>query len=171
VIVGYSTAVARTASSSGGGVVWVAVQALLFLAMAVSLVTEPVGWLRWFELPGAVLLVLGVMTGVAAVMAYQTTNRTPLSPLPEPNREHRLVTRGVYGWVRHPIYSAILLGSFGLALFVARPLTLAIAMALAVFFWLKSRHEDRLLLEVYPEYRAYASHVGRFVPGLGRLRN
>ena len=82
-----------------------------------------------------------------------------------------LVTQGLFGLVRNPIYSGLILGGCGyFAVSPCIPSALA-AIALAVGFGLQARAEERHLLEVSgTEYRAYAERVGRFVPGVGRLR-
>jgi protein-S-isoprenylcysteine O-methyltransferase Ste14 len=82
-----------------------------------------------------------------------------------------LVTRGLFSLVRNPIYSGLILGGCGYcAVSPCVPTALA-AIALALGFGLQARAEERHLLEVRgAEYRAYAERVGRFVPGLGRLR-
>ena len=43
-------------------------------------------------------------------------------------------------------------------------------VALVVLLVLKTRWEERMLLVVHPGYRAYGLRVGRFLPGVGRLR-
>jgi len=35
----------------------------------------------------------------------------------------------------------------------------------------KSRFEERMLADQYPDYSAYAARVGRLVPGVGRIRS
>lgn len=81
-----------------------------------------------------------------------------------------LVSTGLYGFSRHPIYSALLVYVLGFAL-AAPSLAVALAAALTVgVIAVQARLEERHLLEVHGEaYRAYARKVGRFVPGLGRL--
>jgi len=88
------------------------------------------------------------------------------------HREHtELVTRGLFGFVRNPIYSGLIVGGFGyFAVSPCAPTALA-AVALALGFGLQARAEERhLLAALGPEFRTYAGRVGRFLPGVGRLR-
>jgi protein-S-isoprenylcysteine O-methyltransferase Ste14 len=45
-----------------------------------------------------------------------------------------------------------------------------VTLLLAVFFAVKARMEEKYLLRTYAGYAEYAARVGRFLPGLGRLR-
>jgi protein-S-isoprenylcysteine O-methyltransferase Ste14 len=47
---------------------------------------------------------------------------------------------------------------------------LVVWLALVLLLVVKSRWEERMLIALHPDYRDYASRVGRFLPGLGRLR-
>ncbi len=80
-----------------------------------------------------------------------------------------LVHGGLYARVRNPIYSAMLLAAFGLALLVpSLP-----ALAACALLWIASELQVRAveephLLRVHgDEYRRYLREVGRFVPGVG----
>ena len=86
------------------------------------------------------------------------------------HRSTALVTHGLYRLVRNPIYTALELMLAG-ALLVAPSLwSLAAAFAVTLALALQTRLEERHLLALHgPTYRAYASRVGRFVPGLGRF--
>ena len=108
---------------------------------------------------GAILAVLGV-TGLGPALTA--------SPIP---REHaQLVTSGVYGLVRNPIYTGLMTGGLGLALFGASVWHIAAWVALALLLSAKTRWEERMLVAEHPDYAGYGARVGRFVPGVGRLR-
>jgi protein-S-isoprenylcysteine O-methyltransferase Ste14 len=83
-----------------------------------------------------------------------------------------LVTHGLFAVVRNPIFSAMLVALAGLALAVPNALSwLAVPAALlAVELQVRAVEEPYLLRVQGEPYRAYARRVGRFVPGLGRLR-
>jgi len=81
---------------------------------------------------------------------------------------HRLVTEGVYGRIRHPMYTALLLYSAGQALalpnYVAGP-SYGVAMVLLVAFRLGP--EERMMVEEFGErYAEYRARTKRLVPGL-----
>jgi protein-S-isoprenylcysteine O-methyltransferase Ste14 len=82
-----------------------------------------------------------------------------------------LVTEGVFGLVRNPIYSAMIPTVLGLALIVPSPLALISFVGLVVALELQVRvvEEPYLLRTHGGKYADYASRVGRFVPGIGAL--
>ena len=83
-----------------------------------------------------------------------------------------LVTDGVFGLVRNPIFAAMIPTSIGLALMVPSTVALTGLVALLVALELQVRVvEEPYLMRAHGErYRSYAATVGRFVPGVGRLR-
>ena len=82
-----------------------------------------------------------------------------------------LVTSGPFAVVRNPIFAAMLPASLGLALLVPNIAALAGfgALVLALQIQVRLVEEPYLLRQHGEAYRSYASRVGRFVPGLGRL--
>ena len=140
------------------------------LALIMLLVVVPPGtlWVRdgVTVLVGGALIVVGF---VIAVIAGVGLGRA-LTPSPVPRGDAELVTTGVFALARHPIYSGLLVLGAGLAVIGASPWHLGAWVALLVTLMVKSRFEDRMLLERYDAYAAYAARVGRLVPGVGRIR-
>ena len=93
-----------------------------------------------------------------------------LTPSPVPNQAGELQTDGLYGLVRHPVYSGIILAVLGAALRSGSPLTVVLVVAMIAFFSFKARWEERRLVERYPSYAAYAARTPRLVPWPGRSR-
>jgi protein-S-isoprenylcysteine O-methyltransferase Ste14 len=83
-----------------------------------------------------------------------------------------LVTGGWFRLCRNPIYAAMIVGWTGFALMVPTWLAFAAVVVIAVALELQVRvvEEPYLLRTHGDEYRRYAGGVGRFVPGVGRLR-
>jgi protein-S-isoprenylcysteine O-methyltransferase Ste14 len=82
-----------------------------------------------------------------------------------------LVTGGWFSLCRNPIYSAMIVGWTGFALMVPTWLGLAAIAVVAAGLELQVRAvEEPYLQRTHGDaYRVYASRVGRFVPGIGRL--
>ncbi len=111
---------------------------------------------------GLTLLGLG---GAVMLGGGRTLGRN-LSALPEPPDTAQLVTSGLYGQVRHPIYSGILALGLGWALLRGSASALGWTAALAALFHFKSAREETALLARFPGYAAYRRRTKRFVPGV-----
>jgi protein-S-isoprenylcysteine O-methyltransferase Ste14 len=119
-------------------------------------------WMRWF----------GVMLGVVCVgLIYWlfTSIQSGISPVSATRKNHRLVTHGIYRWVRHPLYTigSSLIISFGLISdnwFICLLAVLAfIAMAIRT-----PKEEANLIEKFGDEYRDYMKRTGRFLPKMIR---
>lgn len=144
----------------------VAIQGLLFLAVALTALTGSVASAPRLLWVGLALVVVGA----AGVLWSGRDLGRALTPSPVPN-EAGLVARGIYRWARHPMYSALVVICLGVAVGSGAALCFVAVAALAVFFMVKARMEESHLLRVYEGYRGYARVTGRFVPGVGRLRD
>jgi len=82
-----------------------------------------------------------------------------------------LVSRGLFRRVRNPIYSGLLMLLLGVAFAIPCPASILLSSAAAAAIAIHTRLEERHLLALHGDaYRSYAAGVGRFVPGIGRLR-
>jgi protein-S-isoprenylcysteine O-methyltransferase Ste14 len=111
---------------------------------------------------GAALALVGGALSLAALLRLGPN----LTPLPFPKDGSVLVESGPYSIVRHPIYSGLVFAAFGWALVVHGGLTLIYALALFLFFDIKSRKEERWLCGKFPEYGDYQRRVRKLVPFL-----
>ncbi len=114
------------------------------------------------SIAGLALIAAGLLLGVRGILDLGSN----LTPFPRPKDDSRLVESGVYGLVRHPIYGGLILASLGAGLITASVPTLLAAAALALFFYLKSRREERWLAERFSDYPSYRGRTRRFVPWL-----
>jgi protein-S-isoprenylcysteine O-methyltransferase Ste14 len=130
--------------------------AIIFFAPGVTCFGCPT-WLRY---AGLGVLVIGGVLGTGGVLALGRN----LTIFPKPIEGGKLITSGVYGLVRHPIYSGIILGTLGWALFRANLLGIVLAGLLFIFFDLKSRREEVWLTEAYPGYPEYRRRVKKLLP-------
>jgi protein-S-isoprenylcysteine O-methyltransferase Ste14 len=117
---------------------------------------------------GALLAALGIVLTVLAQFAMGDAWRIGVDPL----ERTELVAHGPFSLVRNPIYAAMIPSFASIALLAPNVLTLAGAILLLVALELQTRLiEEPHLLRVHgQQYAAYAARVGRFFPGIGRLR-
>jgi protein-S-isoprenylcysteine O-methyltransferase Ste14 len=112
---------------------------------------------------GRGLIVLGA---VQAVLGLRHLGRQ-LTAFPEPVTRGRLVDRGIYGLVRHPLYGANVILTAGLALHQNSSWAIVVAVMSVGFYMFKAISEEGRLIFRYPEYRAYQEVVtARLIPFL-----
>ena len=82
-------------------------------------------------------------------------------------RHHHVISSGPYAFVRHPMYSGIMLFFFGVALLLGSWWGVAMAPLFAILFAVRARIEERTLIAGLPGYADYAARVRyRLVPGI-----
>jgi protein-S-isoprenylcysteine O-methyltransferase Ste14 len=139
-------------------------------------VAELLGWVAPFGAlvhplglaAGALLCTLGFALTVIAQLQMGASWRIGV----DASERTALVSAGVFGRIRNPIYSGMLLALVGLLLVVPNAVSLLALLATALGLEVHVRKvEEPYLLRVHGEgYRRYAGRVGRFVPGVGLLR-
>ena len=81
---------------------------------------------------------------------------------------HELVRKGLYRWIRHPIYTGILLGFVGTALIKGHVRSWVGLAILWTSFYFKARREERFLRQEFGEgFEEHARRTGMFLPKLG----
>jgi protein-S-isoprenylcysteine O-methyltransferase Ste14 len=113
-----------------------------------------------FPYLGLLLSVLGILV---ALLALLQLNRS-LSPFPTPKVDGELIQSGLYRYVRHPIYSGIILMTIGSAIYMLSGYKLLVGLCLWVLFYFKSNYEEQRLLDSYSDYGTYRDSTGRFWP-------
>jgi protein-S-isoprenylcysteine O-methyltransferase Ste14 len=78
---------------------------------------------------------------------------------------HELVERGPYRFVRHPIYTGMLIMFFATALVQRHVAGFAGVLLMFASFWIKLGREEELMLQQFPErYAAYQLRAKRIIP-------
>lgn len=116
---------------------------------------------------GTVLAVGGMIATVSAQRAMGESWRVGV----DARETTALVRTGVFGWVRNPIFTAMLTFAAGSALMTPNPLALSGFALLVASIELQVRdvEEPYLLAAHGTTYREYGARVGRFIPGIGRF--
>ena len=119
--------------------------------------------LRKGDIPLATLLLGG--TSLALMIWTLLHNRLGnFNIRPLPKTFGTLVTSGPYRWIRHPMYSAILLGGAALALMADPAPGWSVWACLVIVLFVKSTFEERWMREQHPAYGDYVARSKRFIP-------
>ena len=120
------------------------------------------GWLRWLGV-GLAFISLPLLVWV------HRTLREYWSTVIQLRESHALITDGPYGWIRHPMYTALTLCFIGLSLVSAVwPFMLLVVLSMLFFYRVTGREEAMMIERFGDQYRAYMERTGRFLPRLIR---
>ena len=129
------------------------------------------GWMLWFFLPHIVaqtkstLIDLSPMLGahlfVCGLLAFSLG---ALQVYRAKIGKRGAVTRGLYRYVRHPQYTALVVASLGMLLIWPRFLVLYSTIVMIFTYVALARAEERICTEKYDNYDQYLSQTGGFVP-------
>jgi protein-S-isoprenylcysteine O-methyltransferase Ste14 len=111
--------------------------------------------------PLLIIEIFGVILGIwaIAVMGRTNTNVTPLI-----KQSAMLVTSGPYAFIRHPMYSAVLLTIWSLIIDQYSLFRLMIGLVLTIDLIVKLLFEESLLRKHFAGYEIYMRETKRLVP-------
>ena len=145
----------------GGLVLWLS--PLVYLINPQWMAWSKIGlpeWVRWLGVGIGVLCTAGIYWLFSSI-------GTGITPTSATRTEHKLVTDGIYHYIRHPLYT---LGSsmfiaFGM---IADNWFIAVLGVLAfIAMAIRTPKEEANLIEKFgDEYRQYMKRTGRFLPKL-----
>lgn len=107
------------------------------------------------------LVVLATFVGIGALAANPPGN---FNVRPDLKANARLVTDGIYRWVRHPMYLAVLLAMAAAIAADPRAWRILAWIGLVVVLLAKARREEALLQVRFPAYAAYMQRTRRLLP-------
>ncbi|MEG5081049.1 isoprenylcysteine carboxylmethyltransferase family protein [Microcoleus sp. AT8-B4] len=146
---------------------------LLQLVLLAGFAILPVYQLPGFKIESTQLLyftwILASILGLAALILIVKgliDLGKNLTPLPYPREDGELIQTGIYGIVRHPLYSGLILAAFGWTIFQISLSHLIATAILIIFFDIKSNREETWLTQKYPDYSQYRQRVKKLLPGI-----
>ena len=117
------------------------------------------GWLRWI---GMVITLVSVVLIWWVQWALGVQFNTTLHV----RDGHQLVSRGPYRWVRHPMYTVLMLMGIGWLLLTANWfIGLGLIFGILFVIFTRVKKEEALLLQTLgSSYQFYMKRTGRFLP-------
>ncbi|WP_218082468.1 methyltransferase family protein [Anthocerotibacter panamensis] len=147
----------------GPGTGWVIAQLLLlFLIMLLPKRIDLWPDERLMGILGALLLAAGAVV----ILLGLGVLRSNFTVFPRPRPEGELVTDGIYGLMRHPFYTGLILFCLGISFLTDSLIKLLLTVGLLVFLDAKARVEERWLEGRFPQYTSYRQQVKKFIPGI-----
>ena len=117
-------------------------------------------WARWLGVGIGVLCVLGIYWLFSSI-------GSGITPTSATRREHKLVTNGIYHYIRHPLYT------FGSSMFISFGMMAdtwfiaALGILTFILMAIRTPKEEANLIEKFgDEYREYMKRTGRYLPKL-----
>ena len=110
---------------------------------------------------GIALLVAGLtIMIVAQITLFRSYSATLVI-----REDHKLITHGIYRFMRHPIYTGAIMGLSGIAVYATSMYGFLVLSALIPVFLIRIRLEERLLTEEFgDEYLTYKMAVNKLIP-------
>ena len=120
-------------------------------------------FMDWFSDKSIFLLIqiLGLVTAVWAIFEMQ---KSKINISPTPRKGAFLVTTGIYKWIRHPMYSSLLLVFIPMLIENSTPLNIGIFLIFIINLILKLEYEEKLLLKSFIEYKDYQKKTSKIIP-------
>lgn len=124
-------------------------------------------------LSGLLLNNLSVLPAIFIIISFHlllwamaAMQKSKLRILPEPSGNAALITIGPYRYIRHPMYTAIMLGALGLLISYFSWVRLVMVISLAIVLIIKLTWEEKMLLQKFEGYPSYRRHTKRLIPFL-----
>jgi protein-S-isoprenylcysteine O-methyltransferase Ste14 len=127
-------------------------------------------WAAWHQLISWVLLVACMVPLAYGVKALQGRGKPDAARRSDPElltfeRTTKLVTDGVYRYIRHPLYSSLLLLNWGIFFKAPSWIGLALAAAASLLLVTTARADEAECVACFgKQYRAYMQHTRMFIP-------
>ena len=115
---------------------------------------------QWLTLPEwAVWVGAGVFLAAYLMYAEVLRENTYLSRTIEVQENQRVIDTGLYGIVRHPMYSATLFLFLSMGIVLGSPISFAILLLYVPIIALRMKNEEQVLEEGLAGYREYKTRV------------
>lgn len=106
------------------------------------------------------LSVLGFLVIILSIIQL----KKKLTPFPTPKQNGSLINSGFYKYIRHPIYTGIIICTIGFGVYNQNIYRVSIGIVLWILFYFKSIYEEKMLSDKFNQYSDYKKNTKRFFP-------
>lgn len=146
-----------TSQQKNQALIWTGAQYVLLAVLVFGgriFVPSTAGW--------ALMVAALALTGWA-IVSFRAT-RLRITPMVAEGGT--LVIDGPYRWIRHPMYTSVLLAAVGAVVLDPTVVRITCSILLPPVLYFKLTVEETFLREAYPEYDSYAVRTKRLIPGV-----
>lgn len=127
----------------------------------------PLEYRRIFAIVGSIIVFAGAVLNVIGrfYLGGNWANHIKIY------KDHKLVNKGLYKVVRHPLYSSIMVMFIGGCISYLNIYTFILEITVFVpFMYYRAKQEEKLLSQRFPEYTNYKKSTGMFLPKIIKRR-
>ncbi len=139
---------------------YVTLQALILILAPVEHGFRKIHVSQLQQVLGWVLLLAGLAVALASYRSLGKNFRVYAAP----RRSGTLVTSGIYGWLRHPMYTGVIILFAGYITLWGSLLSIPFWLAFSALYVIKTVKEEAILASRFPEYEDYRARTWKFIP-------
>lgn len=138
--------------------IFVSLQGILFIAFLGNI--DFFNWQipYWIQIASLFPALIGMVIIIKAILQLNKN----LSPYPSPIQNGQLIKDGLYKYVRHPIYSGVIITCLSLSIFTSSEYRTLVTILLYILFYFKSKYEEKRLSLIYSDYQEFMKTRARF---------
>ena len=110
---------------------------------------------------GVAIFIVGAIVGLWALTHNQLGN---FNIQPKLREGSKLITTGIYAWVRHPMYTSVIVMMLGFLVSTVSKIEIFLWLMLVIVLLLKAKKEESLWLEHDEAYESYKKSTKLFIP-------
>ena len=130
--------------------------------LSIFLMLLPIGTqVSEYSVIGLVVIFIGISVAILAFVKNKFGN---FNIRPDIKDNCILITTGIYSYIRHPMYTSVLVSMFGILLVYINTFEIIIYIILLINMFVKMFYEESLWICTSKEYVAYIKNTKRLIP-------